>query len=249
MGSEMCIRDSPLEGEVPFEITLNASGSSDADGEIVSYIYSDGENVISTDSSSMTFTQEIPGTYTYSVEVVDNDGLKDVASVQVVAKPKVTTEESALSAYFKFNMIPKGQANEGNYDLELIYEGRSFNDKVITEAYYTIAGEIRVDVGRRVLGHVDVLPVQFSPTDQAVDMSLTIVDELGGIETFTHSLNPNNPNPLVFVDAIEYAPSESKRRYIEPITQSTITSLGILLAQGEIRRAYIDHNVYGTSTN
>ncbi len=85
----------PLEAEVPFEVTLNAGGSTDADGEIVSYVYSDGQNVISSNSPTMTFAQEIPGTYTYSVEVIDNDGLKDVASAVVIAKPKTTTEESS----------------------------------------------------------------------------------------------------------------------------------------------------------
>ncbi|MCR9205765.1 MAG: PKD domain-containing protein, partial [Halobacteriovoraceae bacterium] len=144
---------SPSEAEVPFEVTLDASLSTDSDGTIVNYIFSDGTNVVESPSSTLTFIQETPGTYDYTVEIVDNDGLKSTANTQVIAKPKTTDEVSALLAFYKFNLIPSGES----FELELLFEGRSLNGKEITEAYYSTPDGTRVDVGRRVLGHKDVI--------------------------------------------------------------------------------------------
>jgi PKD repeat protein len=121
-----------------------------------------------------------------------------------LAKPKTTEEVSALISFFKYNVISTGGES---YNLELIFEGRSLNEKIISEAFYSTPDGTRVDVGRRVLGHVDIIPIQFNETDAPIEITLTVNDELGGPETFTRSVDLNNPKLLMFVDAIEYAPN------------------------------------------
>jgi PKD repeat protein len=191
----------PIEGEVPFNITLDASASGDSDGTIVRYVFSDGTDVVESTNPTLTFIQETPGTYNYTVEVTDNDGLKSSATAQVVAKPKTTNEESALLAYYKFNLIPTG----GNtFNLELIFEGRSLNGKAITKAFYSTTNGDRLDVGRAILGHIDVIPVEL---DSPLELSLNLKDELGGVAVYTHTINADSLNqaPLLSVDTIEYA--------------------------------------------
>lgn len=78
----------PAVGEAPLGVTLDASGSSDADGTVVAYewdVTSDGEVDVTTSVPTITHTYEA-GRHTASVTVVDDDGLRSVpAAVEVVA--------------------------------------------------------------------------------------------------------------------------------------------------------------------
>jgi len=193
----------PITGEAPLEITLDASGSSDSDGVIVKYIFSDGTNFAESSENKLSFIQENPGTFNYEVEIVDNDGLKSKATAQVIVTPKQTDEESAILAFFKYNLIPSGE----NYKLELIYESRTLNGKQIVSANYTPDGEESFPVSRRVMGHKEVF--DFNSPDP-VQVTLEVTDELGGVESYTHVIDPNvnNHKPSIRIDTFEYAPNQ-----------------------------------------
>ncbi|WP_197278151.1 alpha-amylase family glycosyl hydrolase [Vibrio furnissii] len=70
-------------------ITFSAQGSSDADGDIVSYLWDSGET---SDTLTRTFAEE--GTYTISVTVTDDSGAQSVASVTI------TVSSAAVSEWF-----------------------------------------------------------------------------------------------------------------------------------------------------
>ncbi len=78
----------PPVGEAPLAVTLDASGSADADGEVVSYewdVTSDGTVDATTATPTLTHTYGA-GRHTASVTVVDDDGLRSLpVSVEVVA--------------------------------------------------------------------------------------------------------------------------------------------------------------------
>lgn len=69
-------------------VTLDGSGSSDADGSIVKYAWSQTGGPVTTtitnaDQTKATVTYNTPGVYTYNLAVTDNDGATATASTQV----------------------------------------------------------------------------------------------------------------------------------------------------------------------
>lgn len=78
---------SPANGAAPLDVQFDASGSSDPDGDTLSYAWDldgDGEFDDST-AVNPSFTYSTPGTYEVSVQVSDPDGASDTAEVQVQA--------------------------------------------------------------------------------------------------------------------------------------------------------------------
>jgi PKD repeat protein len=68
----------PLSGDAPLVVGLDASGSSDADGSIVSWDWDLG-NGNSGSGETASYTFNTPGTYTVTLTVTDNDGDTDTA--------------------------------------------------------------------------------------------------------------------------------------------------------------------------
>jgi PKD repeat protein len=65
----------PAQGLVAEPLTFSASGSSDADGQIVSYDWDFGDGMTGS-GREVTYTYERRGRYTVSLVVTDNDGLR-----------------------------------------------------------------------------------------------------------------------------------------------------------------------------
>jgi glucose/arabinose dehydrogenase/PKD repeat protein len=77
----------PANGDAPLPVQFDASGSSDPDGDTLSYAWDlDGDDQFD-DSTAVnpTHTYSTPGTYEVSVEVSDPDGASDTATVEVQA--------------------------------------------------------------------------------------------------------------------------------------------------------------------
>jgi len=78
----------PPSGEVPLTVTLDASGSSDIDGEIVNYEFDFDEGAGWQDydaDSEVEHTYNDVGTYNASVRVTDDDGATDTTSATISA--------------------------------------------------------------------------------------------------------------------------------------------------------------------
>ncbi|MEC7276092.1 MAG: PKD domain-containing protein [Bdellovibrionota bacterium] len=141
------------------------------------------------------FTPTQAGEHTIELRVYDQDGFHDWK------KRKLIVRGSELFSYYKFELEEE--------KLSLIYEGRTLSDdRSIVEAFYTAPDGSRIDVGRRVLGHVDVID-SFDATEP-VDLKLTIVDDLGTREEFTHTIEPRAEfqRPVLNFETIEYAPNK-----------------------------------------
>jgi PKD repeat protein len=79
----------PAQAPAPLMTTLDGSGSYDLDGYVVKWEWDfepDGVYDYESDTEpSTTYTYNTPGTYNPVLRVTDDDGLTDVASVQVIA--------------------------------------------------------------------------------------------------------------------------------------------------------------------
>lgn len=107
-------------------VILSASGSSDSDGSIVSYLWeqtsgSPGVTIVDADRDRASFDAPQVGTdttLTFRLTVTDDDGLTDTDEVmiQVTAGPSTTypTEAKTFATY------------DGQYTLALTYSGASF---------------------------------------------------------------------------------------------------------------------------
>jgi hypothetical protein len=86
-GSDQAVTDTDLSGSEP--VTLDGSGSSDADGTIVSYTWSENGNTIAT---GVTPTVDlIVGVHTITLTVTDNGGATDTDAVNVTVEPGFAT--------------------------------------------------------------------------------------------------------------------------------------------------------------
>jgi len=108
----------PRIGKEPLTVALNGSTSNDSDGSIVSYAWdftTDGE--IDSTNVSASYDYVLPGTYTASLTVTDEDGVSDTGTVVITVNN---------------NQAPTAVANanfqSGNAPLSLIFEGRDSLD-------------------------------------------------------------------------------------------------------------------------
>jgi glucose/arabinose dehydrogenase len=79
----------PTSGPAPLTVSYNGTGSSDPQGEPLTYAWNFGDGTTST-SASGTHTYTAPGTYTAQLTVMDTEGLTASASVPVLAGAKIT---------------------------------------------------------------------------------------------------------------------------------------------------------------
>lgn len=76
----------PSSGSAPLAVAFSSTGSSDADGTLVSYSWTFGDGGASTQPNP-NHTYTAPGTYTTALTVTDNAGGTDTASVTVTVLP------------------------------------------------------------------------------------------------------------------------------------------------------------------
>ena len=86
----------PNSGSVPLVVSFDASNSLDSDGIIVSYRweFGDGTNAI---GETQAHTYELPGAYTVTLAVTDNDGEEASAS------QAIQVDQAGITASFVAN--------------------------------------------------------------------------------------------------------------------------------------------------
>ncbi len=87
----------PTTGTVPLTVSFDGSGSSDADGTIVSYTWNFGDGGSQTGGSTAARTYSSPGTYTATLTVTDNAGLTDTRSVTITAQQAATIKTLSIA--------------------------------------------------------------------------------------------------------------------------------------------------------
>lgn len=91
-------------GVAPLKVAFSSAGTTDADGDALTYSWDFGDGGTST-SANPTYTYRKNGTYTATVTAKDTDGRTGSASVRVVVgntAPKVTLDLPAEGALFTF---------------------------------------------------------------------------------------------------------------------------------------------------
>ncbi|MFI1472366.1 ThuA domain-containing protein [Streptomyces wuyuanensis] len=91
-------------GKAPLKVAFSSAGTTDADGDTLTYTWDFGDGGTST-TANPTYTYRKNGTYTATVTAKDPTGRTGSASVQVVVgntAPKVTLELPAEGALFNF---------------------------------------------------------------------------------------------------------------------------------------------------
>jgi PKD repeat protein len=99
----------PLSGTAPLTVAFDASGSTDEDGTIDSYVLTaNGDEIATGENPSYTFNEA--GTYTVVLTVTDNDGATDQATVTITVDEPIAVTCSATGniSFEKWNGISGG---------------------------------------------------------------------------------------------------------------------------------------------
>ena len=88
---------SPTSGVVPLTVSFDGSGSSDADGTIVSYTWYFGDGA-SASGITVSHTYTTPGGYTARLTVTDNQGTSASLTVVITVNSNVPNAPSSLTA-------------------------------------------------------------------------------------------------------------------------------------------------------
>src|SRR4029450_4697671 len=97
---------SPIAGALPLQVTFNAAGSSDPEGQTLTYAWDlDGDGAFDdSPQAAPQFTYTVDGPVTVRVRVADPAGLADVAAVVVSpgnSAPVVTIDAPATTLTWK----------------------------------------------------------------------------------------------------------------------------------------------------
>lgn len=109
---------SPTSGEAPLEVSFDASGSSDSNGNITSYSWNFGDGS-SGSGKTTNHTFDSSGNYTVELTVTDNDGATDSA-----AKTLSVTSPPAVDYWVTAKEITE-EVDENPAAVETKYEGKT----------------------------------------------------------------------------------------------------------------------------
>lgn len=78
----------PRVGKEPLSVALSAATSADSDGHIVSYAWDyTNDGIVDSTDIETSYDYVLPGTYTASLTVTDEDGLSDTGTVDITVNP------------------------------------------------------------------------------------------------------------------------------------------------------------------
>ncbi|WP_445371221.1 PKD domain-containing protein [Methylomonas sp. HW2-6] len=101
----------PTSGDAPLTTTFNGSGSSDQDGSIVSYDWNYGDGSSNGSSSSASHVYNTPGSYTATLTVTDNSGLKNSTTQMVnVTQTPVAANMKVGSTKISRKLLSRGRS-------------------------------------------------------------------------------------------------------------------------------------------
>lgn len=139
------------------DVTLNASGSSDSDGTIASYQWSEGENDLA-DGINFTTSELSAGEHTITLTVTDNNGATDTDTVVVAINvlPVAVAGDNAVALVDeKFQLDASGSSDsdgtiesyQWKEDEEVLSDEVSFEYSASTEGVHTITLTVTDDDG------------------------------------------------------------------------------------------------------
>jgi hypothetical protein len=175
-------------------VMLDGSGSSDADGDVLTYSWSfisNPGNAVLSDSTAVnpTFTPNVDGTYVLSLVVSDGNLLSAADTVTIVASSGGGTEPG-LVAYYPFN----GNAND---------ESGNGNHGTVNGATLAADKDGNADSAYSFDGVNDIITVSDSNTLDTGDFSFSLWIKANGIGRYEHLLDKYSLSTGFFVVNID----------------------------------------------
>lgn len=172
IGDDVLLIDENLDGVETYE--LNAEKSSDSDGEILSYVWKEGEIVLGT---GVQFETEFGlGEHNISLEVTDNDGAMVSASIML-------TVNQLPVAFAGNDIVQVDTDSNGNENIELNASGSSDADgSIVSYTWFYDGTEI---------GNSEIINHTFNTGANVV--TLQVVDNFG---------SSNSDEIIVFVSSV-----------------------------------------------
>ena len=177
---------SPAQGSFGEAMVFDASTSSDADGAIASFQWSFGDGAETT-GNPVQHTYELPGTYTVSLTVTDEDGASTIVSRNVdVAREGIEPDDGnqAPVARFSASSVSAAIGEEIVFDASASFDA---DGSVVTYAWDLDDGATGAG---RVIAHRYTAAGSYRVT-------LAIVDDGGATDTasFTVTIGASDPLP------------------------------------------------------
>ena len=180
------IKANPRSGEAPLTVKFDASGSSDPDGNIVSYLWNFGDGRAGSRAKE-TRRYDYENTYPVTLTVTDNDGKTGTASVNIqvsaaplespkaVIKADPTSGEEPLTVSFdgSGSSDPDGRIVSYKWTFG---DGKSATGSTTTHTYnskgtYTARLKVTDDDGETDTARVDIEVVESGPITKIFDIT------------------------------------------------------------------------------
>lgn len=121
------IKASKKTGKIPLEVELSASESFDPDGDNLSYVWTLPDGNTNTANEFTTVFTEV-GEYTVTLEVSDDEGLTDTASITI----KATADDGGQSCWLNLFNVPR------NSSLPSTSQTTEFNNVHVLDGDFTL---------------------------------------------------------------------------------------------------------------
>jgi glucose/arabinose dehydrogenase len=189
----------PIYGDVPLEVNLDGSGSSDpdADDTLTTYVwdFGDGSPTETTATPATSHTYSTDGTYTASLTVRDNHGAEDTATVRIDAgnaPPEPTIVSPAQAELFAVGerIVLHGSATDPQDgqlpDAALSWEVERHHNNDHTHPFLPPTSGNDVEITAPPPEDLD----STHPAGNYLEIRLTATDSEGLSKTVSHRLNP-----------------------------------------------------------
>ncbi len=178
----------PVTGEAPLDVSVNAADSFDPDGQIVLYAWDFGDDttVSGSDLVSTSHIYEFPGAYIISLTVTDNDGLSDSVSELVEAGGLLANLSAAILADEPYLTYRFDASESFSYPHDIVgYQWEIIGSQFVFAEKSTIyeSNEITFDF-------------QFYAAD-SYQVRLTTEDSMGNTDTTSTHLGIYAPNSVI----------------------------------------------------
>jgi hypothetical protein len=184
------------DGDGSEDITLDGSGSTDADGTIISYVWTENGTQIAT-GVSPTVNLAV-GTYTITLTVEDEAGLTDTDTVTIIVNSPPTADAGA-------DQTVVDSDGDGSEEVTLDGSGSSDSDGTIQSYSWDLGTEVAMGVSPTVSLTVGTHPITLTVTDD---------DGLTGTDTVTITVQ----SPPTADAGPDQRVTDSDRDGSEPVT-------------------------------
>lgn len=146
----------PKSGSVPLKVNLDASGSNDPDGSIVSYSWDFGDGNVGSGRTT-NYTYNNSGTYDVTLTVTDNDGNTDTATTSIKVDSAPPENKNVILSLAQgrpvtygewFSLKIDGYGNRGQVDI--LHNGN------VTRVRKSTLGSWRVNISQPSSGRISI---------------------------------------------------------------------------------------------